>query len=262
MNAGDRVTPLVLTFNEEPNLDRSLASLGWARRVVVLDSGSTDRTEEIARSYANVSWHFRPFDSFQAQTDHGLRETGIESDYVLALDADMAVPAALVEELHEHFLAGDYAGGLLAFRYSYSGRALRGSVYPAQIRLFRRDAVRVTQHGHGHKFAVAGPIYSFEARLEHDDRKSLERWVASQLGYSAEELDRLHRGEGLRLRDRLRRAGLMPPLMFVVGYLSAGGPLAGWAALRYAYERATYEGLLALRLLRERREGRDPRGDA
>src|SRR5713226_37901 len=52
-----QITPVVLTFDEEANLRRNLDSLQWAERVVILDSGSTDATEAIAHSYANVTWH-------------------------------------------------------------------------------------------------------------------------------------------------------------------------------------------------------------
>lgn len=250
MQARDHVTPLVLTLDEEVNLPRTLEALTWARRVVVLDSGSTDGTERLARAFPNVAWFIRPFDDFRSQTLHGVRATGIDTDYVLALDADMAAPAALVEELESRFLGRGYAGARLGFDYAFDGRRLLGSVYPSQVRIFRRDALRLELRGHGHHFEVEGHVLELEARLVHDDRKSLERWLTSQLGYSRDELARLDREGTRRLRDLLRRAGVMPIAAFAAGYVRAGGPLAGRAALRYAYERATFEALLALRLLR------------
>jgi len=252
VQARDHVTPLVLTLDEEENLARTLEALGWARRVVVLDSGSTDGTERIARGFSNVAWFIRPFDDFKSQTLHGVRATGIETDYVLALDADMEVPAAFVSELESRFLGHGHAGARVAFDYAFDGRRLLGSVYPSQVRLFRPDALRLELRGHGHHFEVEGSVLDLEARLVHDDRKSLERWLSAQLGYSRHELARLDRGGASRLRDLLRRAGVMPLAAFAASYVRAGGPLAGRAALRYAYERATYEALLALRLLRAR----------
>src|SRR5437016_201602 len=172
----DAVTPLILTFNEEPNIARTLESLRWAARVHVLDSGSTDATEHIARSFPNVHWQQRPFDFHGKQWEYGVRQTGIESRYVLALDADMAVPDGFVEEMTTQFLSGAYAGAITPFEYRYFGRRLWGSLYAPQLRLFETTRVRVTQPGHTQEFHIDGETYHFSAKVIHDDRKPFERW--------------------------------------------------------------------------------------
>src|SRR5512143_2622752 len=92
----DRITPLILTWNEEANIARTLDKLRWAREVVVVDSGSTDGTRAICESFPNVRVVVRPFDSHAAQWNFGLKETGIVSDWVLALDADYVLTDDLV----------------------------------------------------------------------------------------------------------------------------------------------------------------------
>lgn len=251
VKVGAAVTPLVLTYDEAPNLARLLDSLAWAERVVVLDSGSTDETAAIAGRYRNVSLFTRPFDGFKGQTEHGLGHTGITAEYVLALDADMAVTPALLAEIEGPFLAGGHAGGLLPFEYRIFGRPLLGSLLAPQLRLFRRAEVRVMQAGHGHTFAVGGSVYRFAAPLVHDDRKSVERWATSQIGYSRHEQDCMARAPGTSFKDRLRRTGLMPLAAGAAAYARAGGPLRGRAALCYAYERVVFECLLAMRLIGE-----------
>src|SRR2546426_12483598 len=104
-----KITPVVLTFNEDLNIGRTLDSLHWASDVIVVDSGSTDQTEQIARSFPNVSWHVRPFDRHMAQWDHGINRTGITTEYVLALDADMQVTSTLLGEIAANFLRGKFA---------------------------------------------------------------------------------------------------------------------------------------------------------
>ena len=69
------ITPVILTYNEEPNIGPTLASLEWASRVVVVDSGSTDRTAEIARSFPNAAWYVRSFDSHRAQWSYAIDAT-------------------------------------------------------------------------------------------------------------------------------------------------------------------------------------------
>lgn len=254
----ERVTPVILTYNEAPNIGRTLDALCWAKAVVVLDSGSTDETKRIATSFANVKWAERAFDSHQAQWEFAVRETGIDTEYVLALDADMEVTPTFKSELEEKFLPGNFAGGDVRFVYSYYGQALSGSLYPNQIRVFRPRDVKVTQVDHTQHFAVAGDVYSFQSYVIHDDRKSLERWVAAQLSYQVLNDETISENGGpRRLKYSLRRAGIMPPLVGLLAYLRSGGPFGGAASARYAYERVVCESLLAIRLLNRRLQSRE-----
>jgi hypothetical protein len=255
--AASQITPFVLTFNEADNVRRTLESLRWAERVVVVDSGSTDATESIARSFPNVAWYLRAFDSFRGQSEFAINETSITTPFALALDADMVVPDALLAELESGFWAGGYAGALTPFEFRVHGAPLKGSLLRPQLRLFLRDAVRVVQEGHGHKFDVAGPVYTCRARIVHDDRKPLERWVSSQLGYSRAERIRILEAISPTMLMRLRRAGVMPILAGVYAYLSAGGPFAGTAAKHYAWERVVFECLLSMRLIEAENNAKD-----
>ncbi len=258
--AAASVTPLILTHDEEANLSRTLASLRWARRIVVVDSGSSDGTQRIAATCRNVNWHVRVFDNHRNQWMYGIHETGIETDYVLALDADMPVSKAFVQEMEAVFLPASPAGGVVPFRYWRLGRPLWRSILRPQLRLFRRTAVQVSQGGHTQEFRVKGPLYHFKAPILHDDRKCLERWVESQLKYAVLEQQRLARPDSRALKDRVRRAGIMPLIAGALAYAKAGGPFRGRAALMYAWERVVYECLLSMRLLESgstRRERKD-----
>jgi len=250
--ARDAITPVVLTYNEEPNLDRTLACLRWARRVVVLDSGSTDRTEEIARSFSNVSWNTRRFDSHGAQWRHALFETSISTEYGLALDADMQLSPELFREIEHQFLPGGFDGGIVPFEYRIGQYMLMSSLYPPQLRLFRLAQVISSTIGHTHRFDLEGKLFRFRNYIIHDDRKPVDRWAQSQISYSRLERVRIQSATHLNVKDRLRKRGLMPLIAGSLGYLRAGGPLRGTAALQYAYERFTYEALLAIRLLDDR----------
>jgi glycosyltransferase involved in cell wall biosynthesis len=246
---------VVLAWNEEDNLARTLDALMWADTVLVVDSGSTDATESIARARPNVTFAVHQFESHGAQWSFAVAHAAVTTPYVLALDADMVVSEAFVREMAERFLPGRPAGGIVGFEYVVGGRALRGSLYPRDLRLFDRSRVRIQHVGHSHRFEALGPVYRFRERVRHDDRKPLERFVASQMGYAQREEDRILRGEHLRLRDWLRRLGLLAPAIFLLAWCRAG-PWRGRAALRYAHERALYEAILALRLL----GGHDRRG--
>jgi glycosyltransferase involved in cell wall biosynthesis len=252
VDALKKIVPIVLTHNEEINIARTLDSLSWANKVTIVDSGSTDHTQTIASNYPNVEWLSNPFDDFRSQWEFGVAKQSTDTKYILGLDADMEVPSALLEEISTKFLGGGFDGGMLPFDYRYYGISLAGSLYPPQLRLFRRDSVKITQFDHGQKFVVAGKIYHFHNRLIHDDRKPIERWLVSQLKYQEQNERGLWMSGRRRPRDYFRKVGLMPPLMGLLAYFKAGGPFKGAAAARYAYERMVAEGVLAIRLLDQR----------
>ncbi len=136
------VTPVILTFNEGCNIKSTLASLAWAPRVVVLDSGSTDRTEQIARSFCNVNWFVRQFDTHRLQWLYAIHETSITTDYVLALDADMCPGVGFQDELDAFLKRGEFAGAQIPFEYRILGHPIRVpdiGAWPGGFRISRTD---------------------------------------------------------------------------------------------------------------------------
>src|SRR3954451_14344879 len=114
----DRITRVILTRDEEPNIGRTLERLTWAREVIVCDSGSRDATLDIARQFPNVRIVERPIDTLASQwTFAGDQAT---SDWALTLDADYIVPAALVDEMSTLDFAA--AGYEASFIYAINGR--------------------------------------------------------------------------------------------------------------------------------------------
>ncbi len=249
----DGITPLIITFNEIANIERTLAPLGWARRIVVIDSGSTDGTLEILARDPRIVVHHRPFDSFAEQCNFGLGK--IESDWVLSLDADYELSPALVEELRALFPSEAVVGFRAAFVYRLYGRPLRGSLYPPRTVLYRVRNGQYADEGHGHRVRLAGEVAALRAPIYHDDRKPLSRWLQSQLKYAARESNHLlamPRDEMSRA-DKVRAMGWPAPiLVFLYVLFAKGAVLDGPAGWYYAFQRLLAEVLLALELLDRR----------
>lgn len=244
----DRITPVVLTWDEEANVQRSVGGLRWAGEVVVVDSGSTDRTLELLREYPNVRVVVRPFTSHDDQWNHGIRDTGVRTEWVLALDADYVVTKDLIGELSELQPPAEVAGYRARFIYWSLAKPLRGSLYPPKVVLFRRNRGRYFQDGHTQRLALDGPALPLRYPIQHDDRKDFARWLRSQAGYARLEAERI-RGETRRSwEDRLRSAGVMPPLAALYALLIKGAVLDGRAGLYYATQRAVAEAAIALEL--------------
>ena len=247
------VTPVILTFNEGQNIEATLSSLQWAPRVIVVDSGSRDQTEQIARSFPNVDWFLREFDSHRSQWIYGIHGTSINTGYVLALDADMRPGAGFQAELEGFLERKEFAGAWIPFEYRMLGRGLLGSIYPPQIRLFLKKSVRVDQPGHSQVFEVHGPTCKFRSQLIHEDLKPVSRWLSNQVNYAALEAARIKCAPNKNLKDWLRVAGLSPAIWGAYAYMRAGGPFRSTASRAYAYERLIFEAILA-RMLAEREQ--------
>lgn len=245
-----QITAMVLTFNEEENLVRTLDQLTWLPRVLIVDSGSTDRTEAIARAYPNVDWLERAFDSFAGQCNWGLAQ--IETEWVLSLDADYMVSGELASEIQGLQPAAEVAGFSAAFIYSVFGRNLRATVYPPRVVLYRRERAVYADEGHAHRVCVKGGVESLHCKIVHDDRKSLARWIKSQTSYVQREAPYLIAlpVEDLSPQDRLRRGIFFAPaVMFFYLTFVKGLAFGGWPAWYYILQRVIAESLLSLQLL-------------
>jgi glycosyltransferase involved in cell wall biosynthesis len=249
----DRITPLILTLDEAPNVERVLARLSWARDIVVVDSGSRDGTCEILARYPNVRVFRHPFRTHAEQWNFGLEGTAIRSEWVLALDGDYVLSDAFVEEIAVLDPPAHAAGYRASFTYCIEGRPLRGAAYSPVVVLYRRDKARYVQDGHTQRVQVDGAVHPLRGRIFHDDRKPLGRWLSAQAGYMELEAGKLASrpfGE-LGLADRLRRLIVIAPLaIFVYCFFLRGGLLDGRAGLFYALQRTTAEMILSLYVLR------------
>jgi glycosyltransferase involved in cell wall biosynthesis len=244
------ITPLLITYNEAPNIARTLDKLAWARRIVIVDSGSTDETLEIIRSYPQAEVSRRPFDDFASQCNFGL--TQVSTSWVLSLDADYELSEDLVADLHKLRPLATTGGYKVRFVYRIHGRPLRGTLYPSRTVLYRKDRAGYRNEGHGHRVTIAGEIVPLSGVIFHDDRKPLGRWFASQQQYAAKEAKHLLEADrkSLAIIDKIRLAAWPAPLTVLFYTLIFKRCLLdGWAGWYYALQRLIAEVLIALEIL-------------
>ena len=251
----DEITPLILTYNEAPNIDRTLAAVAWARDIVVVDSFSDDETLEIAASFPQVRVFQRQFDSHRNQWEFGLRETCIKTPWVLALDADYVLTNDAQNELRTLRPDANVGGYRAKFAYCIHGKKLHSGIYPAVTVLYRRDAASYVQDGHTQRVVIDGEVAELSSSLLHDDRKPLRRWLNSQARYAELEGERLSTTPraALDFEDWLRRCCVvMPAAMLFYCLIVRGGIFDGWRGVYYAFQRALAELMLSLYLLDSR----------
>ena len=247
------ITPIVLTFNEAPNIGRCLDRLSWARRVVVVDSGSTDDTAAIVARYPFAEFSIRPFDTHTAQWNHAVSLA--RTPWVLSLDADYILPTDFASQIEPHVLAHDVVAALMPFRYCIYGRPLRASLYPPRAVLFRPERCRYEPDGHTQRLRIDGASATVRLTIDHDDRKPLAHWLASQAKYARLEADKLATmpPDQRRPLDRVRRTIVLGPAAIAFYTLFVKGTiLDGWPGWFYAGQRIAAEYVLSLELLERR----------
>jgi glycosyltransferase involved in cell wall biosynthesis len=248
----EQITPIILTYNEAPNIRRTLDALRWARDVIVIDSFSDDATIDLLAEFPQVRVYQRRFDNLANQCNYFLKEIRICSEWVLALDADYVLTPEIVEEMSRLKPVTGVNGFRAHFVYCVYGKSLRGTAYPPVTVLYRHRYAFYRQDGHAHRVVVQGEIQSLRSPILHDDRKPLSRWLRSQDVYMQQELRKLGDDESLGWPDRLRKTRVLFPFaIFFYCLFVKGGIRDGWAGVYYAFQRMLAEILLALYLIEE-----------
>lgn len=208
-NEGFSLDLVVLTFNEEANLQHCLQSVqGVAGNLYVVDSGSTDRTMEIARQYgAQVFVH--PFTNQADQFNWALDNLPIKSEWVLRLDADEYLSSELREEMIRVLpvLAKEITGVYLKRRLIFLGQWIRyGGYYPIWLlRLFRYGKARseVIEMDE-HLVLCEGAATHLENDFSDHNRKGLSDWVLKHEAYAERQARVLLQGVNVKEVQRVK----------------------------------------------------------
>ncbi|AHJ28640.1 glycosyltransferase family 2 protein [Nodularia spumigena CS-584] len=246
----EQVTPLILTYNEAPNIQRTLQKLTWANRIVVIDSYSTDETLEILSSYPKVEVFKRKFDTHATQWNYGLEQ--VKSEWVLSLDADYVLTKELINEISNLPLDTTIDGYFAKFKYCVFGKPLRSTILPPREFLFRKNKAIYIDDGHTQLLKNQGQSSQLSAYIYHDDRKPLSRWLWAQERYMVIETKKLLEtpNNELSLSDRIRKQKILAPLIiFVYCLIVKGAILDGWQGWYYTFQRVLAEVLLSIHLI-------------
>ena len=197
MNEKLPITVLVATKNEEPNIRKCLGALGYASRIVVVDSNSTDRTPDIAREMHAEVVQFSYRGGYPKKRQWALATLSLATPWVMLLDADEVVPEALWGEIG---LAVEdpqpYSGYLVTKGFHFLGRRFRYGGFSHSAVLFFRtgsarfehildepaDAPDMEVH---ERLIVSGPIGRLRTQLIHEDLKGLGAYVVRHNSYSS-----------------------------------------------------------------------------
>jgi glycosyltransferase involved in cell wall biosynthesis len=215
---GSGIEVVMIVRDEELNLGHTLPSVvGWADRVWVVDSGSTDRTVEVARAAGCEVVH-HDWQGYARQKNWALDNLPLAAPWILILDADEAVTPALREALVEIARRDPAQVPESAFHINRYFVFLRGVIrhcgyYPSwNVRFFKKGGARYEERDVHEHMVADGPVGFIHADLEHNDRRPLEHYIAKHNRYSTLEARAILRQEHDDRQGRLPARLLGGPL--------------------------------------------------
>ncbi len=262
------VSVIVPVKNEAENLRRCLPALSWADEVFVVDSQSTDETEEVAAEHGAsvVQFHFNG--SYPKKKNWALENLPFRNEWVLIVDADEVVVPELAEEIARRIESGEAEGYYLNSQYYFLGRRIRHCGYSEcwNLRLFRHSLGRYERmpdatggrcgdnEAHEH-VELSGRALRLEHMLEHHAYPTVAVWVEKHNRYAiweAAQYDRIRAepipagiGRGKRFKRHLKRIAwrlpMRPAIRFIYSYVLRLGFLDGRPGLIFCVLLAFYD---------------------
>ena len=237
---GTTISVAMIARNEEKNLPRTLEGLRWVDEVVIVDSGSSDRTPEIAREYgAKHSFH-RDFRGHAEQKNVAIRQC--VGDWILLLDADEVVTPELAAEIEGVLTAPAHAAYWIPRLNLFLRRWMRhGGLYPDEkLRLFKRGVATVEEGAGPH----GTPLYpeskgAVRSPLLHYGYPDFTLYMDHMNEYSTDGVEAL-------LKKKNSSAGLLlhavfnPVVAFLKGYVLRAGFLDGAEGLIFHLNHSVY----------------------
>jgi glycosyltransferase involved in cell wall biosynthesis len=249
--------------NEERNLPRCIEAIGGnlARRIVVLDSGSTDATREIARRHGADVLDFQWDGRFPKKRNWFLRNHSPETAWILFLDADECLTPEFKLELGRTLPSTKHSGFWLHFSIYFMGRKLKGGYPLDKLALFRVGSgeyepideerwSNLDMEVHEHP-VIRGTVGSIRARIDHRDDRGVSYWVAKHNEYSSWEAARLLQSgadESMRrswtLKQKIKYRLMPTPFLglafFFGSFFLMGGWRDGFTGLSFAILKMSY----------------------
>lgn len=230
------VSVYVITKNEEANISRLLDNLQRFAEVVIVDSGSSDRTLEIAESYENTQVSFNQWPGFGEQKAHAL--SLCTYPWVLNLDADETLSDSLIEEL-EAFIAQDNYVALqstrLLLRWGRQPRSFGG--VEKLIRLFKKNCGYYESKQVHESISIDGAIKETSAAILHHENLSYSERIEKTVFYAKlKAQDKFNKGDKTNMFIVL----IIFPFSFIRTYLFKGHFMDGFGGVLTSVNVAFY----------------------
>ncbi|PWA06135.1 glycosyltransferase family 2 protein [Flavobacterium psychrotolerans] len=184
-NNNTNLSVLIITLNEEAQMNGLLADLDFADEILIVDSFSTDNTESISKSFKNVKFIQNKFENFTTQRNFAIAQA--KNDWILFLDADERLTAELKNEILDTIKTNETYTAFLFYRtFMFKKTILRfsGSQTDKIFRLFHKNFAKYTTERLVHeKLEVEGKIGILKNKLIHYSYSDFDSYKAKMIIY-------------------------------------------------------------------------------
>ena len=181
----EKISGLIITFNEEKNIQAVLECFDFCDEIIVIDSFSTDKTLEIAREFAKVKIIQNKFEDFTKQRNLALEAA--KNDWVLFLDGDERITPKLKQEILETVKNPDSKDAYFFYRTFFLGRKqinFSGTQNDKNFRLFRKSKAHYSENKKVHEtLEVNGSVGILEHKLLHYSFENYAQFKNKMLSY-------------------------------------------------------------------------------
>ena len=189
------MTVIILTKNEEANIERCINSVkGWIKRIVIVDSGSTDKTVELAKGLGAEIYLHEPFIDYAKQFNWAIDNTNITTKWVFRFDTDECVTPELKKEIIsecEKHADDNVSGFMMRYKIYFLGKFLKhGGIYPfLKITIFKYGKGRFEDRSMGEHIVLSeGRCLELKEDCEHYDFKNLTAFIDKHNWYATREV--------------------------------------------------------------------------
>lgn len=220
-----KISALLITYNEERNIEKFLEEAWYADEIVIVDSESTDRTAEIAQKHPKVRFIVRKFDDFTTQKNFAIDQA--KNEWVTFFDADERIPKALIYEMLDE-IKQDRADAFFVYRkFYFMQKYIKRSGWQNDkaIRLFKKSKNRYGEGRMVHELIDSkGTVRYLKNKLDHYSYFSVEEYDRKLTQYSILRAKELFKK---KLRPNVFHFWVKPWFRFVHHYILRLGILDG-----------------------------------
>lgn len=227
----------VITKNEQEQIARCLSSVvGLADEIIVVDSGSKDKTLEIAEEFG-AKIYKRVFDDFSSQRNFAISKA--TSKWVLSLDADEEIPKELAEEIREAINESSFDGYLIPRKNIIFGKEIKHSRWAPDrhVWLFKKSRGKFVNEIH-EEVEVEGAVGELENAKIHYSHRNVSEFLEMMNAYTTREAEFKNKKN---IKFSYLKLIYYPLRSFAGRYFLKSGYLDGWRGFVLSYLRAIYQ---------------------